>query len=160
MLHCAVSGLAKQKYEPAIFLCKETIENGQWSKDVTTQLNYATIKLSSDSQKIHQKKENNFVSSLFILVKVATKWQLLTLLFRKSKGENKSQICNSSRYFSHKGKKFSSKCDWIGPNFEACTMKNYSVQKAHRIRPNWQNKVKPHFYFEPPSPWALECIFL
>jgi len=31
------------------------------------------------------------VFSLFILANVAAKWQVLTLLFRKSKGENKSQ---------------------------------------------------------------------
>ena len=41
---------------------------------------------------------------LFILAKVAAKWQLLTLLFRKSKGDNKSQICDFSRYFGRKGK--------------------------------------------------------
>ena len=43
---------------------------------VTSQLNYATIIL-------HGEKQNNFVISLFILVKVAAMWQLLTLLFSK-----------------------------------------------------------------------------
>ena len=38
-----------------------------------------------------------------ILPKVAAKWQLLTLLFREAKGDNKSQICDFSRYFSRKG---------------------------------------------------------
>ena len=70
---------------------------------VTSQLNYSTITLSSE--KSHSKKQNNFVISLFILAKVAAKWQLLTLLFRNSEGDNKSQICDLSRYFSRKGKK-------------------------------------------------------
>ena len=48
-------------------------------------------------------------------------WQLLTLLFRKSEDENKSQICDFSRYFSRKGKKFSRKCDCIGRNFKPCS---------------------------------------
>ena len=69
---------------------------------VTSQLNYSTITLSSE--KIHSEKQNNFVIYLFILAKVAAKWQLLTLLFRKSEGDNKSQICDFSRYFSRKGK--------------------------------------------------------
>ena len=33
-LHCLVSGLGK-KYEPAILVCKETTENGEWSKEWT-----------------------------------------------------------------------------------------------------------------------------
>ena len=69
-------------------------------------LNYSTITLSSE--KIHSEKQKNFVIYLFIylfiLAKVAAKWQLLTLLFRKSKGDNKSQICDFSRYFGRKGK--------------------------------------------------------
>ena len=65
---------------------------------------YSTITLSSE--KIHNEKQNNFVIYLYtcILAKVAAKWQLLTLLFRKSEGDNKSQICDFSRYFSRKGK--------------------------------------------------------
>ena len=73
---------------------------------VTSQLNYYTITLPSE--KIHSEKQNNFVIYLFIylfiLAKVAAKWQLLTLLFRKNEGDNKSQICDFSRYFSRKGK--------------------------------------------------------
>ena len=69
---------------------------------VTSQLNYYTITLPSE--KIHSEKQNNFVIYLFILAKVAAKWQLLTLLFRKNEGDNKSQICDFSRYFSCKGK--------------------------------------------------------
>ena len=69
---------------------------------VTSQLNYSTITLSSEKR--HSEKQNNFVISLFILAKVAAKWQLLTLLFRNSEGDNKSQICDLSRYFSRKGK--------------------------------------------------------
>ena len=69
---------------------------------LTSQLNYSTITLSSE--KIHSEKQNNFVIYLFILAKVAAKWQMLTLLFRKSEGDNKSQICDFSRYFSRKGK--------------------------------------------------------
>ena len=80
---------------------------------VTSQLNYYTITLPSE--KIHSEKQNNFVIYLFIylfiLAKVAAKWQLLTLLFRKNEGDNKSQICDFSRYFSRK-------CDRIGRNFE------------------------------------------
>ena len=76
-----------------------------------TQLNHSTITLSSE--KFHSEKQNNFVMYLFILAKVAAKWQLLTLLFRKNKGDNKSQICDFSRYFS-------CKCDCIGRNFEPC----------------------------------------
>ena len=69
---------------------------------VTSQLNYYTITLPSE--KIHSEKQNNFVIYLFILAKVAAKWQLLILLFRKNEGDNKSQICDFSRYFSRKGK--------------------------------------------------------
>ena len=69
---------------------------------VTSQLNYSAITLSSE--KIYREKQNNFVIYIFILAKVAAKWQLLTLLFRKSEGDNKSQICDFSRYFSRKGK--------------------------------------------------------
>ena len=75
----------------------------------TLQLNYSTIMLSSE--KIHSEKQSNFVIYLFILAKVAAKWQLLSLLFRNSEGDNKSQICDFSRYFSRK-------CDCIGRNFE------------------------------------------
>ena len=56
------------------------------------------------SEKIHSKKQNDFVLYLFILANVAAKWQLLTLLFRKSEGDNKLQICDFSRYFSRKEK--------------------------------------------------------
>ena len=52
--------------------------------------------------KIHGKKQNNSVISFFILLK---NWQLVTLLFQKRRGKNKSQICDFSRYFSRKGKK-------------------------------------------------------
>ena len=38
------------------------------SKEVTSQLNYTTIKVSSDWKKIHGKKQNNFVISFFILL--------------------------------------------------------------------------------------------
>ena len=58
---------------------------------VTLQLNYATTALSSDWKKIHSEKQNNFVTSLFILAKVAAKWQQLTLLFWKSEGKNTSR---------------------------------------------------------------------
>ena len=64
------------------------------------QLNYATIKLSSDWKKIHDEKQNNFVTFFIYFSKL--KWQqsgnLLTLMFRKSEGENKSQICDFSRF--------------------------------------------------------------
>jgi len=53
--------------------------------------------------------------------KVAANWQLVILLFQKSRGENKSQICNFSRYFSRKGNKFSRNCYCIGCNFEPWT---------------------------------------
>ena len=44
--------------------------NGMFERStVTSQLNYATIKVSSDSKKIHGKKQNNFVISLFIFIK-------------------------------------------------------------------------------------------
>ena len=42
----------------------------------------------------------------------AAKWQLLALSFQKSEGENKSQICDFSRYFSRKGKKIQSQM-WL-----------------------------------------------
>ena len=76
------------------------IANDRWngSVHVTSQLHYSTITLSSE--KIDSEKQNNFVIYLFILAKVAAKWQLLTLLFRKSEGDNKWQICDFSRYFS------------------------------------------------------------
>ena len=48
--------------------------------------------LSSDWKKTQAEKQNNFVISSFILVKRAAKWQLLTLSFRKSEDENKSQM--------------------------------------------------------------------
>ena len=68
---------------------------------VTSQLNYSTIMLSSE--KIHSEKQNNFVI-YFVLAKVAAKWQLLTLLFRTSEGDNKSRSCDFSRFFSRKEK--------------------------------------------------------
>ena len=44
---------------------------------------------------------------------------VVTFLFRKSRGKNKLQICDFSRYFSRKGKKkFTRKYDCIGRNFE------------------------------------------
>lgn len=63
---------------------------------------------------------NNVTQDYFI--KVAANWQLLTPFVSKAhlKGENKSQICDFSRYFSRKRKKFSRKCDCIGRNFEPC----------------------------------------
>ena len=65
--------------------------------------------VSSDLKTIHSEKQMilSFIYLfiyLFILEKVAAKWQLLTILFRKSEGENKSQICDFSRYFISKGK--------------------------------------------------------
>ena len=57
-----------------------------------SQRNYATITLCSDWKKTQGEKQNNFVISSLILVKRAAKQQLLTLLFQKSKDENKSQI--------------------------------------------------------------------
>ena len=72
------------------------------SVHITSQLNYSTMTLSLE--KIHSEKQHNFVIYLFILAKVAAKWQLLSLLFRKSEGD-KLQICDFSRYFSRKGKK-------------------------------------------------------
>ena len=36
------------KYEHAILVCKETAEHDERSKEVTSQLNYATTELSSD----------------------------------------------------------------------------------------------------------------
>ena len=62
---------------------------------ITLQLRYLQREFTS--------RKNNFVIYLFILTKAA-KWQLLTLLFRKSEGDNKSQICDFSRYFRRKGK--------------------------------------------------------
>ena len=100
MLHLCYQQFSKTKYESPILVCKETAKNGKWSKEETSQLNWATIKLSSDWKKIHSKKQNNFVISLFILAKVAAKWQLLALLFQKNK-DDKLQICNFSRSFSH-----------------------------------------------------------
>ena len=86
-------------------MCKEAAENGEWSREVTSHPNDATIKLSWDWKKSDGKKQSNFVISLFILAKVAAKWQLLTFLLQKSKGESKSQICDFSRNFGRKGKK-------------------------------------------------------
>ena len=77
----------------------------------------AVITLSSDWKKTQGEKQNCFVISSFILVKRAAKWQLLTLLFRKSKDENKSQILNFSRYFSCKGKKIQSHCIHLIPKW-------------------------------------------
>ena len=56
-LHYVVSGLAK-KYEPAILVCKETAENGEWSKEwscarnIAAKLlyNYATFRENSQRQ--------------------------------------------------------------------------------------------------------------
>ena len=61
-------------------------------------------------------KNKTTVISLFILAKVAEKWSQITLLFRQSKGEDKSKICEFSRYFSRRGKNFSRKCDCTGCN--------------------------------------------
>ena len=78
-------------------------------------------------------KISNVVVSLFILAKVAAKWQLLTLLFRKSEGESKLQICNFSRYFSCKRKKFSRKCNCIhGRNFKLCRARDDSKHGCYR----------------------------
>ena len=90
------------------YLCvKKPLKMANDQRNVV-MLNYATITLSSEWKKIQSKKQNDVIS-LFILAKVAAKWQLLhvTLLFWNSKGENKLQICDFSRYFSRKGKKFS-----------------------------------------------------
>ena len=119
-LHCVVSRLAKNM-SPQYLCVKKPLKMANDQRNgavhVTLQLNYSTIMLSSE--KIHSKKQNNFVIYLFILAKVAAKWQLLTLLFQKSEGDNKSQICDFSRYFSRKGKTLNSgKCDCIGRNFE------------------------------------------
>ena len=114
---------SKTKYEPTILVLKETTENCELSKEwscarniaAKLRYNYAIFRLKENSRR----ETNNFVISSFILVKRAVKWQLLTLLFRKSEDENKSQICDFSRYFSRKGrKKFSCKCDCIGHNFK------------------------------------------
>ena len=56
-LHCVVSGLAK-KYEPAILLCKETADNGEWLKEwrsarnITAKLlyNYAIFRENSQRE--------------------------------------------------------------------------------------------------------------
>ena len=42
--------ISKTKYEPAILVCKEAVENGERNAVVheTSELNYATITLSSD----------------------------------------------------------------------------------------------------------------
>ena len=66
------------------------------------QLYYSTIVLSSE--KIYCEKQSNFVIYLFNLGKAAAKWQLLTLLFQKSEGDNKSQMCD---ILVAKGSKFS-----------------------------------------------------
>ena len=60
--------------------------------------NYAIFRENSE------RETKNFVIYLFVLAKVAAKWQLLTLLFGKSEGDNKSQICDFSRYFNRKEK--------------------------------------------------------
>ena len=62
------------------------------------QLHYLQIKRKFTARNI------NFVTSLFIFAKVAAKWQLLTLFFRKSEGENKSQIATSPGILLTKGK--------------------------------------------------------
>ena len=114
-LHFLVSCLAKQNMSPQYLCVKELLKmaNDQKNatvsvltpcvKEVTWQLTYATIKVSSDWKKIHGKKQNNFVIFLYF-IKVAANWQLVTLLFQKSRDENKLQICNFSGYLSRKGK--------------------------------------------------------
>jgi len=84
------------------------------------QLNNATIKVSSDCTNSWQETKQ-FSYFFLYFIKVAPNWQLVILLFRKSTGESKSQICNFSRYFSRKGNKFSRKCYCIGHNFEPWT---------------------------------------
>ena len=69
---------------------------------VTSQLNYSTITLSSE--KMHSEKQNNFVIYLFILAKVAAKWQLLTLLFRKSEGDKSPKFATCADILVAKGK--------------------------------------------------------
>ena len=69
---------------------------------VTSQLNYSTITLPSE--KIHSEKQNNFVIYLFILAKVAAKWQLLTLLFRKNEGDKSRKFATSPDILVAKGK--------------------------------------------------------
>ena len=66
--------------------------------NITLQLRYLQRKFTARNKIIL-----SFIY-LFILAKVAAKWQLLTLLFQKSEGDNKSQICDFSRHFGHKGK--------------------------------------------------------
>ena len=47
-------------------------------KEVTSQLNYATVEVCSDWKKMHGKKRDNFVFFLLYFIKVAANWQLLT----------------------------------------------------------------------------------
>ena len=107
MLHCVVSGLAKQNMSPQYFVCKETAENGelyQRSGVVHLTAQCATITLSSDWKKIHSEKQNNFVISLFILPKVAAKWQLLTLCFKRTKVKTSHTFATSPDILVAKGK--------------------------------------------------------
>ena len=80
------------------------------------------------SQILGAKSSHGIVLSLFILAKVEANWQLQTLLFCKSKGENKSEICNFSRYFSRKGKKIQSKMQLYWSQFWAlvCFVSGFS----------------------------------
>ena len=55
-LQCVVSGVAKQKMSPKYLCVKEAAENGEWSKEVTAHLNYATIKLLNENSRQQTKQ--------------------------------------------------------------------------------------------------------
>ena len=85
----------------------------------THPFNYTTLLRYLQIEKNSRQETKQCCYFFLYFLKVATNWQLVILLFRKSRGENKSQICDFSRYFSRKGNKFSRNCDCIGRNFEA-----------------------------------------
>jgi len=66
-----------------------------------------------------QQETNQFHYFFLCFIKVAAHWQMVTLLFQKSRGKYKLQICNLSRFFSHKGKNLG---DCIGCNFSSPAM--------------------------------------
>jgi len=132
-LHFLVSSLAKQNMSPQYLCVKKPLKMVNDRKDTTLPVfnamlersniaaelryNFIKIKRYLQLEKIHDKKQNNFVQFLYYIT-VAANWQLVILLFQKSGGKNKSQICDFSGYFSRKGNKLSCKCNCIGRNFE------------------------------------------
>ena len=71
--------------------------------DIAAKLRYnqGILRLNENSWQ----ETKQFCYFFLYFIKIAANWQLVTLLFRKSRGKNKSQICEFSRYFSRKGKK-------------------------------------------------------